>query len=71
MDAVRLIVEALLNGAVESLGRRVTERLAAADRPYDPYSLGARPLPPVLRLFPHPHGVSSEAARRITAGAIG
>lgn len=71
MDAVRLIVGTLLIEAAESLRRRMEEQAAATDRPYDAYSLADRPLPAGLRLFPHPRGVSEEAARRITAGAIG
>lgn len=68
MDAFRLIIELL----ILETNIAVARHQAAAVRPemYDPYSLATRPLPAGLRMFPHPKGISTEAARRITAGAV-
>jgi hypothetical protein len=69
VDAVRLIIELMILEANAAIVRR--HAAAIRSEMYDPYSLATRPLPTGLRLFPHPKGISAEAARRITAGAVG
>lgn len=69
MDAVaRLLIELLILEANAAVARR--QAAAARAEMYNPYTLATRPIPAGLRVFPHPKGISAEAALRITAGAV-